>query len=89
MEKVFVTGATGFIGSELIKRLDDKGYAVEVLERYVTGRYGLGKNTDYVRHYASLTDYPAIRKIIREVAARLRHTPRIAERCCFLLQPLH
>jgi nucleoside-diphosphate-sugar epimerase len=66
MDKVLVTGATGFIGSELIKKLDAKGYAVEVLERYVTGRYAFGKSSNYVMHYANLTDYPAVRNIIRE-----------------------
>ena len=66
MEKVLVTGATGFIGSELAKRLEAKGYNVEILERYVTGRYALDKKSNYVLHYASLTDYPAIRSIVRE-----------------------
>lgn len=66
MEKVLVTGGTGFIGSELIQKLMAKGYDVEVLERYVTGRYGLNKSKEYVMHYANLTDYPAIKHIIRE-----------------------
>jgi nucleoside-diphosphate-sugar epimerase len=66
MEKVLVTGASGFIGTELIKKLDAKGYEVEILERYVTGRYSLGKKSHHVMHYASLTDYPAIKNIIRE-----------------------
>lgn len=66
MAKVLVTGATGFIGSELVGKLGALGHKVEILERYVTGRYGLGKNTPGVVHYASLTDYPAIKKIIRE-----------------------
>ncbi len=67
MEKVLVTGGTGFIGSELIPKLKAKGYAVDVLERYVTGRYSMSKGTDYTMHYASLTDYPAVKNIIREV----------------------
>jgi dTDP-glucose 4,6-dehydratase len=66
MEKVLVTGASGFIGAELVDRLDAKGYAVEILERYVTGRYALGKKSNHIIHYANLTDYPAIRNIIRE-----------------------
>ena len=66
MERVFVTGATGFIGSELVGKLNSLGYEVEVLERYVTGRYGLRNSTYRALHYATLTDYPAIKKIIRE-----------------------
>jgi nucleoside-diphosphate-sugar epimerase len=66
MEKVLVTGGTGFIGSELIPKLKAKGYDVEILERYVTGRYRMDKAKDHVIQYASLTDYPAIKNIIRE-----------------------
>lgn len=66
MEKVLVTGGTGFIGAEIVPKLIAKGYEVEVLERYVTGRYKLDKSSDYVIHYASLTDYPATRKVIRD-----------------------
>lgn len=64
MEKILVTGATGFIGKELIAKLKDK-YEVHTLERYVTGRYSLDNNT--INHYANLTDYPAVKTIIREV----------------------
>lgn len=66
MEKVLVTGGTGFIGAELVPRLQKEGYEVEVLERYVTGRYKLDKNVDYALYYANLTDYPAVRKIVRD-----------------------
>ncbi len=65
MEKVLVTGGTGFIGAELVPRLQEKGYDVEILERYVTGRYG-SNSTGCVMHYASLTDYPAVKNVIRE-----------------------
>ena len=55
MEKVLLTGATGFIGKELSKKLIDKGYEVHALERYVTGRYSLDSDANLIRHYANLT----------------------------------
>ena len=60
-EKILVTGATGFIGKELIARLKDK-FEIHTLERYVTGRYSLDSNT--INHYSNLTDYSAVRKIM-------------------------
>ena len=67
MEKVLLTGATGFIGKELSKKLLERGYEVHALERYVTGRYNLDYDANLIRHYANLTDYPAIRHIVKEV----------------------
>ena len=70
MKKIVITGASGFIGSELIEKLKD--FEVHSIERYVTGRYAV-KGMDslgdiqIIKHYASLTDYPAIRNIIHEV----------------------
>lgn len=65
-EKILITGATGFIGKELVARLKNK-YEVNTLERYVTSRYSLMNNGSTITHYANLTDYPAIKNIIREV----------------------
>ena len=67
--KILLTGATGFIGQELLKRLMDmdNAYEVHVLERYMTKRYSLEQKQDYITHYASLTDYPAIKNIVHEV----------------------
>ena len=64
MDKILITGATGFIGKELIAELKGK-YEVHTLERYVTNRYSLDNNT--INHYANLTDYSAVKNIIREV----------------------
>lgn len=64
MDKILVTGSTGFIGKELVAKLKDK-YEVHTLERYVTSRYSLDNNT--INHYANLTDYSAVKNIIREV----------------------
>ncbi|MCL5100613.1 MAG: GDP-mannose 4,6-dehydratase [Candidatus Marsarchaeota archaeon] len=67
MEKVLLTGATGFVGKILVKKLVEKGYEVHTLERYVTGRYSLDAPQSVVRHYANLTDYPAVRHVVKEV----------------------
>jgi nucleoside-diphosphate-sugar epimerase len=66
MEKVLITGATGFIAGKLLKRLTDD-YEVHTLERYVTGRYALDKSDKAVIHYANLTDYSAVKEIVSEV----------------------
>ena len=33
MEKILVTGASGFLGANLVKRLHDKGYSVRIIVR--------------------------------------------------------
>ncbi len=67
MERVLVTGSTGFIGRELVRRLLDSNREVHTLERYVTGRYSFDGGARVVNHHASLTDYPAVRNIIGDV----------------------
>ena len=67
MEKILITGATGFIGKELAEKLaEDSENEVHTLERYVTGRYSLDSKA-MINHYANLSDYTAVRNIIREV----------------------
>lgn len=67
MEKLLLTGATGFIGKELAAKLVDKGYEVHTLERYVTGRYSFDKSKNIINHYGTLTDFPAIKNIVKDV----------------------
>ena len=67
MEKILVTGSTGFIGKKLVEELTKKDYEIHVLERYVTGRYTFSHGQNVVKHHANLTDYSAIKHIIREV----------------------
>lgn len=66
MAKLLLTGATGFIGKELVKKLT-KDYEVHVLERYVTGRYSFDKSINVITHYATLTDFPAIKTVIKDI----------------------
>jgi len=67
IERVLLTGATGFIGKELLPKLLEKGYEVHTIERYVTGRYTLDQKDSIIKHYASLTDYNKARAIVKEV----------------------
>lgn len=65
--KLLVTGGSGFIGSHLIPKLVELGHDVYSLERYVTGRYVLGRQRVVKTVFGDLRDHFAIRKIIREV----------------------
>lgn len=67
MEKILITGSTGFIGKELIKKLRQKNFEIHTLERYVTGRYNLDNGRNLINHYASLADYSAIRSLVKSV----------------------
>lgn len=67
MEKVLLTGATGFVGKELAIKLLEKKYDVHTLERYVTGRYSFEGNKAVHNHYATLTDYTAVKSIVKEI----------------------
>jgi dTDP-glucose 4,6-dehydratase len=67
MEKVLLTGYTGFVGSELADKLLTMGHEVHVIERYVTGRYSMGNKSRFITHHANLVDYNSIRKIVRDV----------------------
>ncbi len=68
MEKVLLTGATGFVGKELALKLLDKGYEVHDVGRYVTGRYSFEGSKQVVSHYANLTDYSTIRSMVKEIS---------------------
>ncbi len=65
MEKILLTGATGFIGRELLPRLVSEGYEVHTLERYVTGRYSIDCNAAV--HYANLEDTIATREAVKNI----------------------
>lgn len=67
IEKVLVTGGSGFIGSHLIPKLLELGHEVYSLERYVTGRYILGGRRMVKTVFGDLRDLFAVRKILREI----------------------
>ncbi|MHA1753226.1 MAG: NAD-dependent epimerase/dehydratase family protein [Candidatus Helarchaeota archaeon] len=65
--RILVTGATGFIGSHLVDQLLERNHEVFALERYITGRYVLGKKRDFLTVFGDLRNYFTIRNIIKEV----------------------
>jgi nucleoside-diphosphate-sugar epimerase len=67
MESILITGTTGFIGKELVPKFLEKGYEVHTIQRYVTGRYSFDRDSKEITHYATLTDFPAVKNIIRDV----------------------
>ncbi|MGC8622143.1 MAG: NAD-dependent epimerase/dehydratase family protein [Caldisphaera sp.] len=67
IDKILLTGATGFIGKELVSKLLKQGYEIHTIERYVTGRYSLDQKDSVIKHYANLTDYNRVRTIVKEV----------------------
>ena len=64
-EKILITGATGFIGSHLVLKLEEKGYDIFALQRYVTGRYVLGSNVKTI--FADLRNEIDVRRAVKLV----------------------
>jgi len=71
MKRILLTGSTGFIGSHLRPLLEEKGYEVFNLERYVTGR--IGKILPYPKntYFADLTDIYALTKAVNDVRPQI------------------
>jgi nucleoside-diphosphate-sugar epimerase len=65
--KIFVTGASGFIGSNLVPKLIGDNHDVHILERYVTGRYVLGEKKDVKTYFGDLREYFSVKRIIYEI----------------------
>lgn len=64
--RVMVTGASGFIGSNLIPKLLAMGAEVHSVERYVAGRFGK-LDSQVIRHFAELRDYPALVQEVKNI----------------------
>ena len=64
--KALVTGANGFIGSNVVKRLLDKGTEVNVLVRKTSDLKFL-KGLDVNYFYGDITDYPTIEPAVKGV----------------------
>lgn len=62
-----MTGVSGFVGSHLLPKLIECGHDVYALERYVTGRYVLGKRMDTKKVFGDLKEYFAMKQIMHDV----------------------
>lgn len=65
MEKIFVTGSSGFIGSLLVPELVKLNHEVHILQRPVTGRYG--GSQDVHTFTVDIRDHVAIQDIIEQL----------------------
>ena len=67
-ERFFVTGATGFVGACLARKLADLGCEVHLLERENAKRWRLrGVENAFTFHRGDLTDLECLRKIVSKV----------------------
>jgi len=64
---ILLTGTTGFIGTELLPKLKERGYRVFTLERYVTGRMGKIRNPSDDLWFADLKDVFSLTKVIQKI----------------------
>lgn len=67
-KKVLVTGAAGFIGANLVKRLVNENYEVYILLRPTSDLWRIKDVVDKLKiHYGDLTNLEEIKKILQEV----------------------
>lgn len=70
-QRVFVTGATGFIGSHLVRRLVAEGAQVSVLVRAGSNTVRLADTIEgLIVHEGDLSQAEALRRILRSVSPR-------------------
>lgn len=67
-EKVFITGATGFVGSHLIRRLVKEGYEVHILLRKSSNTWRIKDVLPKVqKHYGDVTERKKLFKLIVQI----------------------
>jgi 2-alkyl-3-oxoalkanoate reductase len=86
-EKILVTGATGYVGSQVVRKLIEEGYYVRAFVRelsHVKLLEQLGVELLYgdVRDLNSLSKAAEGMDIVVHLAAALRGTPGFVESCC-------
>jgi len=66
--KVLVTGATGFVGANLVKRLVTTGYDVHILTRKTSNKWRLDDVLPrLVEHIVDLTEEEKLKELIKEI----------------------
>lgn len=79
--KVFITGATGFIGSNVLKYFLNKGDEIHILLREMSNKWRLENNlSDINAHIGDLTSYHSVESILSGV------NPDIVINCSGLVQ---
>ena len=65
---IFITGATGFIGSHVLKRLIKEGCNVHISIRLDSSLWRIEEfKNDFTSHKIDLTDFEAIRSLIKQI----------------------
>lgn len=68
MEKVLVTGATGFVGANLVRRLINENYEVHILSRESSSMWRLNDILDkFINHKVDLNEVEKLEKIVDEI----------------------
>ena len=70
-KKVLVTGATGFVGANLVNRLVKENFEVHVIIRKDSNKWRLGDLEDLEEHRIDLLDFENLRSFWIEIAVFL------------------
>lgn len=66
--RVFITGATGFVGANLVRNLIDKEYEVHILTRKTSNKWRLFDILHKIKNYTvDLTDFPNLKKTVEKI----------------------
>lgn len=70
-EKVFITGATGFVGSHIARRMVKEGYEVHALVRPRSDTWRIRDvESRLVKHTGDLTDRESLQRMMQEISPR-------------------
>jgi nucleoside-diphosphate-sugar epimerase len=64
INKILITGATGFLGSNLVPRLLANGYEVHTIERK---KAPTTTTKNLFRHFLDVTEYTKVRELVKEI----------------------
>ena len=64
MNKIFVTGGAGYVGSKLVPKLLDLGYEVTVIDLMIYGDHVLDNNNKLTKIKGDIRDLELLKKII-------------------------